>query len=136
MPNSKDIYTSTRLFIDETGFTPLVDFDFETNSFTISGRIIPENPIQFFDVLNAWLDEHYINSKLKQVNFNIKLDFFNTSSAKCLVVLINKFISLKEKGSLVNVNWFYAEDDEEIKEAGEDYSFLVKHDFNFVETSS
>ncbi len=136
MHTAKEINTPTRLFIDVSGFTPLIDFDLATTTFTIDGRIIPENPIQFFDNLNKWLTDNYYNADLKIVNLNLKLDFFNTASAKCLVVLINNFLKLKAKGAEVHVNWFYMEDDEEIKEAGEDYSYLVKHAFNFVEVSA
>ena len=69
----------------------------------------------------------------KKTTVNIQLDYFNTSSSKCIVDLFKKFenITKNNKGE-VEINWLFNEDDEDMQEAGEDYQSIVKLNFNIV----
>jgi hypothetical protein len=112
--------------------TPFVEFDFEKGSVTISGRIIPENPLEFFDKLDSLLNRS-ISSEHPLQTVDIALDYFNSVSSKGFLLFLRKIITNR---SSVNINWRYQKDDVEIREAGEDYAYILQHPFNFVEISA
>jgi len=61
------------------------------------------------------------------------MEYFNTSSSKCIYDLLKEIKSLKEGGKDVRVRWYYEQYDEDMMEAGEDYSDLLDLPFAFVE---
>jgi len=110
--------------------TPYVEFNLEEGTVAISGRIIPENPLEFFDKLDSLLNRS-INSAHPLQTIDISLDYFNSVSSKGFLLFLRKIIA---NSSSVTINWRYQKDDVEIREAGEDYAYILQHPFNFVET--
>ena len=70
---------------------------------------------------------------MDKVDVRIKMEYFNTSSSKCIYDLLKEVKSLENKGKEVVVRWYYDEDDEDMLEAGEDYSDLLDLHFRFIE---
>ena len=69
---------------------------------------------------------------IKNVVFNIKLEYLNTSSTKQIFMLLKKRTD-GEKYEKVKVNCYYEEDDEDMHEAGEYYSSLLPElEFRFI----
>ena len=64
---------------------------------------------------------------------NIQLEYFNTSSSKCILDVFKKLEAIYKSGNEVLINWFYEEDDEDMLEAGEDYQSIIKIPFKMVE---
>ena len=99
----------------------------------MKGRSIPENAIEFFKPLVDWLDEYSEDSK-DITNANIQLEYFNTSSSKCILDIFKKLESInKQDDKEVVINWYYEEDDEDMLEAGEDYQSILKIPFKMIE---
>lgn len=98
----------------------------------LKGRSIPENSIEFYKPLNDWIDE-YANSPQSQTVVDIKLEYFNTSSSKCILDLFKLLEKLNEKSTQVKINWFYEVDDEDMAEAGEDYQAIIDLPFEMIE---
>ena len=119
------------LIIEAGTKTP--DVVFRTNGeIEIGGRSIPENAVEFYKPLYAWLDE-YAKSAPPEVKVNIRLEYFNTSSSKCLLDVFKKAeIISRDNNSKVEVNWYYEEEDEDMLEAGEDYDIIISIPFNFI----
>ncbi len=112
--------------------TPLITFDATTGKFELKGKSIPENSVIFYKPLFEWLD-NYILKPAPQTILTIQLDYFNTSSSKCIVDLFKKFENIsKVGGAEAEINWLYNEDDEDMQEAGEDYQSIIKTKFNLV----
>lgn len=111
-------------FLEGSNKTPELKFDPESGRFSISGRSIPENSIEFYKPLFEWLDA-YSESPEDEVELDVKLEYFNTSSSKCLVEIFRKLEKLQEKGKEVKVNWYYEEDDEDMEESGEDFQEII-----------
>lgn len=109
-------------FLEETSKTPKLSFDVSTGKFLMSGRSIPENSIEFYKPLFEWLDE-YVKNPCNKTDFDIKLEYFNTSSSKCLVEIFRRLEKIKDKE--VVINWYYEEDDEDMQESGEDFKELI-----------
>jgi hypothetical protein len=120
------------LTIEGTPKTPMVKFDGETGKIEIKGRSIPENSIEFYKPLVEWLDE-YGKGPIKLTDVHVQLEYFNTSSSKCILDVFKKFETIVKAGHEVIINWYYEEDDEDMLEAGEDYQSIVKVPFKMIE---
>lgn len=59
--------------------------------------------------------------------------YFNTSTSKCLYEILKKAKSYQIAGNEVDINWFYEEDDDDMKEVGEDFADLLDLPFHFCE---
>lgn len=112
--------------------TPLVSFDSTSGVLELRGRSIPENSIEFYQPLNDWIDS-YATSPCSQTVIDVKLEYFNTSSSKCILDLFKKLEKLNGQSTEVSVNWYYEEEDEDMEEAGEDYQAIVKLPFKMIE---
>lgn len=110
--------------IEPTPKTPKVFFDASQGIMEISGRSIPENSIEFYKPLYQWLDQ-YLKSPQHNSIFNFKLEYFNTSSSKCILDIFRKLEKIHLAGNRITINWFYEQDDEDMQEAGEDYQRII-----------
>ncbi len=118
--------------IEGTAKTPTVKFDSETGVMEIKGRSIPENSIEFYKPLVDWLDGYSREPKgLTQVN--VQLEYFNTSSSKCILDVFKKLEGIQKGKQEVIINWYYEEDDEDMLEAGEDYESIIRVPFKMIE---
>ena len=118
--------------IDGTPKTPTVNFDIESGLLELIGRSIPENSIEFYKPVLEGLDQ-YSGSPKEKTKVNIKLEYFNTSSSKCILDVLKKLEGIHKSGSEVIINWHFEEDDEDMEEAGEDYQAIIQVPFNMVE---
>ncbi|PLX21453.1 MAG: nuclear pore complex subunit [Salinivirgaceae bacterium] len=118
--------------IEGTPKTPTVNFDGEKGKIEIKGRSIPENSIEFYKPLVDWLEE-YMKSPTEMTEVDIQLEYFNTSSSKCILDVFKKLEAMYKGGNEVVINWHYEEDDEDMLEAGEDYQSIIKIPFKMME---
>ena len=118
--------------IEGTPKTPTVNFDAEKGKVEIKGRSIPENSIEFYKPLVDWL-EKYAGGPQKLTEVNVQLEYFNTSSSKCILDVFKKLESIYKNGHEVVINWYYEEDDEDMLEAGEDYQSIIRIPFKMIE---
>ena len=120
------------LNIEMTPKTPLVKFDASNGYLELSGRSIPENTMEFYGPLFELLDKYALQPQ-KDTKLKIQLEYFNTSSSKCLLDIFKKLQNIHSSGkSNVIVEWYYEEDDEDMLEAGEDYQTIVKLNFEMI----
>lgn len=120
------------IVIEGTPKTPSIKFDPSEGVFEISGRSIPENSVDFYKPLLEWLDM-YKEAPLDKTVVKIKLEYFNTSSSKCILDVFKKLESIHKAQNDVEVNWYYEEDDEDMLEAGEDYESIIRVPFKMRE---
>ncbi len=117
---------------DGTPKTPSVKLDGTTGIIEIKGRSIPENSIEFYKPLIDWLEKYGAAPSASTV-VNIQLEYFNTSSSKCILDIFKRLELISKKGNLVEINWYYEEDDEDMFEAGEDYQSIINLNFKMIE---
>ncbi len=120
--------------IEGTPKTPTITFDINKGFLEIRGRSIPENSIEFYKPLVDWL-EKYASKPQINTNVNIQLEYFNTSSSKCILDVFKKLEAINKSGSQVVINWYYEEDDEHMLEAGEDYQAIINVPFKMVQVT-
>lgn len=119
------------LFLEGTEDTPEVNFDAEKKIFSISDRSLPENAVDFYKPVFDWLEE-YKEIADKEIKFDFKLDYFNTSSAK----QITKILLFLEKLALdheVTIRWFYRKEDVDMLSSGSRYAKLINVKFELIE---
>lgn len=116
--------------LEGTAKTPQVAFSDSPLSMEISGRSIPENSIAFYTPLLAWVDENLKGTGSLEVS--IRLEYFNTSSSKCLMDLLKR---IEQSPVNATVLWYYEEEDEDMLEAGEDYDAIIDMPFRLIATA-
>lgn len=122
------------LKIDPTAKTPTVSFDPGAGVLELAGRSTPEDSIGFYEPILTWLDA-YIKSPNVKTTVNLKFEYFNTSSSKCILDVLKKIVQLHKGGNNVTVNWYCDEEDEDMQEAGEDYSDILEIPFEIIKVS-
>jgi hypothetical protein len=122
----------TALQLEGTPKTPSVNFDPSTGLLELKGRSIPENSIDFYRPLIDWIDKYGRNPQQKTA-LHVQLEYFNTSSSKCILDVFKKLESIRAEGNEVTVLWHYEADDEDMLEAGEDYSGIINVPFKMIQ---
>lgn len=112
--------------------TPQVNFDPETGLLELKGRSIPENSIDFYKPLIDWIDRYGRAPKAKTA-LHVQLEYFNTSSSKCILDVFKKLEAIRSGGNEVTVLWHYEADDEDMLEAGEDYAGIINVPFKMIQ---
>jgi hypothetical protein len=112
--------------LEGTEDTPRIILDKDNGIFEISGRSLPEDSAEFYHPILEWLEKYQKNANAK-TNFMFKLEYFNTASSKLILDILSKLESIN--GTVVT--WYYHEDDEDMEEAGEEFSELVDIPFEF-----
>ncbi|MCX7606152.1 MAG: DUF1987 domain-containing protein [Bacteroidia bacterium] len=129
-----DLTTSEKLVIEPTFTTPEIIFDPGNRKFFIGGNSYPENSLKFYGPILQWL-ENLAQRHIPQPDpfiLEVRLEYFNTSTAKVLLDLFRYFESLHEKGQPVHIRWIFLEEDTEMEDAGLDYQAAVKVPFELV----
>ncbi len=122
------------LKIESTEDNPQIVLDRESNIMEISGRSLPEDVNTFYEPMMSWIEE-YTKDPLDVTVFNFKLTYFNTASSKIILDILTQFEEMIEEGHQVMVRWHFPEEDEDMKEAGEEYSEMVDVPFEMVSYS-
>ena len=112
--------------------TPTINFDSSSGVLEISGRSIPENSVEFYRPVLEWLD-NYNNSPATSTEFIFKLEYFNTSSSKCILDIFRKLELVAKSGSDIKIKWYFDEDDEDMQESGEDFQEIINLPFEMIE---
>jgi hypothetical protein len=120
------------LVIQPTSKTPYINFNDQNGSFEIKGMSCSEYAYDFYKPIFEWL-ENYIKTPVNVTTVNIQLKYFNTSSAKCILQLLERIAVLIKQQHKVEVNWYYEKDDEQMLTDGENYSVLLGFPFQLQE---
>jgi sulfatase maturation enzyme AslB (radical SAM superfamily) len=116
------------LQIEPTKNTPAVDF-FSSGKLVMAGNAYAENAKEFFDPIIEWIE----NLKVEEVDFDLIIEYINTSSAKKLLELLHK-LQRNENIRQRKIKWYYEKWDEDALETGQTLAeSLPKLNFEFVE---
>jgi hypothetical protein len=114
-------------FLSQTPETPEIYFDLEKGVFNFTGRLIPTEVDEFWDPIFTLVKDIKSN---KQITFRFDLDYLNISSSKKLLYF---FYLLDGLDIPLSVEWLFEEGDEDMKEVGRDYEYMINIPFSFVE---
>lgn len=116
--------------INRTEIYPTIIMDKENGVFEIKGVSLPIDGKDLYQPVLDFLDDYAKNpNKITLFVFNLK--YFNISSSKMFLFMLYKLKELYDSGNAVVVVWSY--DDEDIREAGDDFQHMVDVPFQFKE---
>ena len=118
------------LYLEGSDETPEVKLDADKNIFEFNGKSLPEDVATFYNPVLDWLVEY--SDHLNEVTLvKFRLDYFNTASSKMILDILLKLEEFQDSGKEVKVLWYFAEDDEDMEDAGAEYAEIVDIPFEF-----
>lgn len=99
--------------------TPEIKFISQTGICEILGESYLEKTYAFYDPLYVWLRD-YMTEINKPLTLNMRLKYMNTSSSKCILIMLKMIKDYIDEGGEAVVNWFIKTDDDVMKEEVED----------------
>ena len=115
--------------------TPYVRIDYAIGHIQFKGVSHPENVFTFYNPIFQAIKE-MSKVPLQEVVVDFALEYFNTSSARCLFMILKEVKALGHGGKKITINWHYEDEDEDMLETGEDFQELIELPFNFIEEES
>ncbi|MBL4658363.1 MAG: DUF1987 domain-containing protein [Flavobacteriales bacterium] len=120
-----------RFEIEGDGKKPEVALNGEKGLIEISGRSIPEHAGKFYMPILDWIDR-YVKSPAEETTIRFELEYYNSSSKRYLLDVLERFSLLHENGHKVTLNWYYEEDDEDAEDVGTMFKELIKFETNLI----
>ena len=115
------------LEIEGNSNRPKILFEASTGMLSITGRSIIENAIRFYEPVLEWI-KLYCDNPAERTELHIKMEYFNTSTSKYILSIIDEFNNIYTEGQNVEIFWYSA--DEDMEELGEDYKAMIEVPFN------
>ena len=113
------------LEIQGTQTSPMVKFDPSTGELVMKDRLIPDDPISFFGLLEDWLTT-YLENPAEKTTFYLAFDYINTRGLKTLVKFLKRLEGNHTKLTHVQVIWNVVSEDEYMMEIAQDVKTVVE----------
>ncbi|RXT06457.1 DUF1987 domain-containing protein [Ammoniphilus sp. CFH 90114] len=121
------------LIIEGTKSTPTVHFDQLNNILTLKGQSYPENSFEFYEPIFQWVEEYFAQLEGETtVSVDFILPYINTSSSKCIMMLLETFDKAYLDGKKVNLNWYYNIESPSELECAEEFCEDLNLPFNLI----
>ncbi len=121
----------TPLILEPTADTPKIHFDANKGYFEVANLSLPEDAVEFYKPVMAWLNEYKQNPN-SLTTFNFNLEYFNTASSKQIIQIL-LLLENMHKINKVLIRWHYKDIDEDMQDLGEEYDDIIDVDFEMVE---
>ena len=109
------------LEIPATARTPAVKFDFGQSHLKLVGESYPEDVSEFYNPIFASLDAYLAALGDGRCRFDFELIYLNSSSAKAIMMVMDKLDAAAANGATVDVYWYYDKEDDTMQELGEEF---------------
>jgi hypothetical protein len=109
------------LQLEATRSTPEIIFNPRSHELSVRGQSYPENSFKFYEPILQWVDAYLLNVGDEKVDIQFCLPYINTSSSKCIMMLLEKFNKAYHDGKKLNLTWFCSEDNESEIECAEEF---------------
>ena len=119
------------LQIEKTRYTPHIHL--REGDIRFEGRSVLNDPYHLYQPVYKWIKE-YVQQKPNDTRIDLKFEYINTSSMKWIFEILRVFLKdpgIKEK---LNVNWYYEEGDDDMRELGEILKSFLNTSFQLIET--
>jgi hypothetical protein len=99
---------------------------------SIEGRCVVEHAESFFADVIHWIKQ-YLDTKPDRTVVEVRMDYMNSSSTKQMTDIFAAIADSLIQGNNVIIKWYYEEDDEDIRDMGEEYQEIFKSlTFEFI----
>lgn len=110
---------------------PSITLKSRTGICEFKGRSIPKDAGEVYKPVFDWFNTYFENAQEKTI-LNFKLEFINSGSSKLIFDILTKFKTLIDNGKELIINWYYCNNDEDIRDAGFRFSNLLDHNINII----
>ncbi len=110
--------------------SPTINFNTD-GTFRIEGISLVPNVHSFYKPVFDWLEEFEKNLPSK-IKVELDFEYLNTASIHTVVTIIKRMVTYTEKGVDLKVYWFYAEEDDDLLENGQNFMDYVNYPFEFI----
>jgi hypothetical protein len=127
-----------RLFVSDSNAsaiysdTPVITVKTRLKKVVVTGKSQMTDPASFYDKLHKTLENYFMSFK-KTLIIEFRFEYINTGSSKWLYYTLQQLQNLTLKGGIIEIYWYYEEDDEIIFEAGEVLQSILHIPFNICE---
>lgn len=130
-----------KLHIKQTPSTPEIKFSPDENFFLIQGISSPEDVRALYYPVIEWVrifvddvlyGEYKMYNKNTPIDFQIDLAYFNSSSAKFFYDILMELKRIPADICPVVIKWYHDEEDNDMKDAGNDIAMLVEMEFKYI----
>ncbi len=105
-------------YIEPTKYTPEIKAELERGEVKIYGSSYPENANEFYRPLTEWIDDYFASEKT-DLTVNFYIYYFNTSTSKSFLNILEILEKYALEGKNIEVNWYYTTEDEDSLDSGE-----------------
>jgi hypothetical protein len=123
------------LLIEKTFQTPFVLLDAEKNIFEIKGNSFPNNALRFYLPILDWLTRYFLHEK-KEIRLSVHIYYQNSSSKKMVNEIMKMLDDFYKEGKLIQLDWHYANDDEDLLLSGMHIQKEVSFPVNLIQNPS
>jgi hypothetical protein len=109
------------VYLEKTTETPSVRMDVQGAVIDIEGNSYPENAFEFYQQIFDRIDA-YFASGADRLRAVFRLNYFNTSSAICMLNFMTLLQKYHGNDKSITVEWYYEEDDDDMLEIGKAFS--------------
>ncbi|WP_438447220.1 DUF1987 domain-containing protein [Gorillibacterium sp. sgz5001074] len=120
------------LHLTATKSTPEVWFEPESNILRFLGQSYPENAFKFYEPIFGWVDECLKQLEDQALTIEMQLPYINTSSTKCIMMMLEKFDEAHSEGKRVALNWYYDPENENELECAEEFKEDLSLPFRII----
>ena len=121
-------------FIAATDREPEVALHFSKRYISLKGEAYPEDAAAFWGPIINALKNYLTLDAQAGLTLDIELLYFNSSSAKALMNILNALDEAAQQGGDFCINWYCQEEDETIQEFGEEFSESLQYATFKIET--
>lgn len=119
------------LYKKATMNSPEISFDLACGEFQIKGQSILTNVQTFYGPLIGWLEE-CVENPPESLTVKFHLNYYNLASAKRFMFMVYLFSKMKRKGTKLLIEWKFFQDDDFMREFGQDLSDNFEIPFSLV----
>ena len=109
------------LIIEETKYTPSINFNVQKGVFQLKGKSYPENTFDFYKPMMDLVEEYFDGKEQERTVINMEIIYFNSSSSKLFFDFFDLVEEAHNNGKTIEINWIYDEENDSALEAGEDF---------------
>lgn len=120
-----------KLLFEPTKATPLIDFDPDNRVLILKGQSYPENAFKFYDPVFSWIDA-FLATNPTDIRIEVQLSYVNTSSSKCIMMLLENFEKSFQQGVHLHLNWYCDMENESEVECAEEFKEDITFPFNII----
>jgi hypothetical protein len=120
------------LQLEATRSTPEIVFNPTSHELSIRGQSYPENSFKFYEPILGWVESYLQDIDDEFVEIRVCLPYINTSSSKCIMMLLEKFNKAYHDGKKLNLTWYCNEDNESEIECAEEFKEDLDMPFQII----